>query len=47
MTDEIQRLKDLSAKRCERLNSAVSLLNKLSDNDTAEAALKTCEEIDE
>jgi uncharacterized protein Yka (UPF0111/DUF47 family) len=33
-------------KCCERLKSAVGLLNKLSDNDTAEAALKTCEEID-
>jgi uncharacterized protein len=46
MTDEIKRLTDLSVKCCERLKSAVSLLNKLSDNDTAEAALKTCEEID-
>jgi uncharacterized protein len=46
MTDEIKRLTDLSVKCCERLKSAVGLLNKLSDNDTAEAALKTCEEID-
>ncbi len=46
MTDEIKRLTDLSVKCCERLKSAVSLLSQLSDNDTAEAALKTCEEID-
>ncbi len=46
MTDEIKRLTDLSVKCCERLKTAVGLLNKLSDNDTAEAALKTCEEID-
>jgi uncharacterized protein len=46
MTDEIKRLTDLSVKCCERVKSAVGLLNKLSDNDTAEAALKTCEEID-
>jgi uncharacterized protein len=46
MTDEIKRLTDLSVKCCERLKSAVGLLSKLSDNDTAEAALKTCEEID-
>jgi uncharacterized protein len=46
MTDEIKRLTDLSVKCCERLKDAVSLLSKLSDNDTAEAALKTCEEID-
>jgi uncharacterized protein len=46
MTDEIKRLTDLSVKCCERLKSAVGLLSQLSDNDTAEAALKTCEEID-
>jgi uncharacterized protein len=46
MTDEIKRLTDLSVKCCERLKDAVSLLSKLSDADTAEAALKTCEEID-
>ncbi len=46
MTVEIKRLTDLSVKCCERLKTAVGLLSKLSDNDTAEAALKTCEEID-
>jgi uncharacterized protein Yka (UPF0111/DUF47 family) len=46
MNDEIVRLTDLSVKCCERLRDAVNLLEKLSDNGTAEAALKTCEEID-
>ncbi len=46
MTDEISRLTDLSVKCCERLQSAVKLLNKLADPATADAALKTCEEID-
>lgn len=46
MTEEISRLTDLSVKCCERLRAAVNLLNKLADPATAEAALKTCEEID-
>ncbi|MFM2112148.1 MAG: hypothetical protein RLZZ271_808 [Pseudomonadota bacterium] len=46
MTDEIKRLTDLSLKCCERLRDAVKLIDKLSDPATAEAALKTCEEID-
>ncbi|MFI5446783.1 DUF47 domain-containing protein [Polaromonas sp. UC242_47] len=46
MTDEIVRLTDLSVKCCERLKDAVALIDKLSDAATAEAALKTCEEID-
>ncbi|MDB5857018.1 MAG: hypothetical protein JWQ76_707, partial [Ramlibacter sp.] len=46
MTDEISRLTDLSVRCCERVKEAVGLLAKLSDNNTAEAALKTCEEID-
>jgi uncharacterized protein len=46
MTDEIKRLTDLSIKCCERLKHAVSLLPQISDAATAEAALKTCEEID-
>jgi uncharacterized protein Yka (UPF0111/DUF47 family) len=33
-------------KCCERLRDAVYLLEKISDHPTAEAALKTCEEID-
>lgn len=46
MTDEVLRLGDLSAKCCERVQHAVSLLPKISQPDTAEAAIKTCEEID-
>ena len=46
MTEEITRLTDLSVKCCERLQAAVRLLSRLADPGTAEAALKTCEEID-
>ncbi|WP_443089215.1 DUF47 domain-containing protein [Xylophilus sp.] len=46
MTEEITRLSDLSLKCCERLRDAVRLLDKLADPSTAEAALKTGEEID-
>jgi uncharacterized protein len=46
MTEEISRLTDLSVKCCERLKHAVGLLEKISEPSTAEAALKTCEEID-
>jgi uncharacterized protein len=46
MTDEIKRLTDVSLRCCERLKDAVSLISKLNDPATAEAALKTCEEID-
>ena len=46
MTEEITRLTDLSVKCCERVKEAVSLLGKLSNPASAEAALKTCEEID-
>jgi predicted phosphate transport protein (TIGR00153 family) len=46
MTEEITRLTDLSVKCCERVKDAVYLLAKVADPGTAEAALKTCEEID-
>lgn len=46
MTDEVLRLGDLSAKCCERVQHAVSLLPQISRHDAAEAAIKTCEEID-
>jgi uncharacterized protein len=46
MTDEISRLTDLSVKSCERVKEAVYMMGKLADAATAEAALKTCEEID-
>jgi predicted phosphate transport protein (TIGR00153 family) len=46
MTEEVIRLGEISAKCCERVQHAVTLLPKLSDASTAEAAIKTCEEID-
>ncbi|MEO8309983.1 MAG: DUF47 domain-containing protein [Caldimonas sp.] len=46
MNDDILRLGDLSAKCCERVQHAVSLLSTISQPDVAQAALKTCEEID-
>ncbi len=46
MTEEIHRLTDLSVRCCERVRYAVSLIPDLSTAATAEAALKTCEEID-
>ena len=36
----------LSAKCCERVQHAVSLLPRISQAEAAEAAIKTCEEID-
>ena len=46
MTEDVLRLGDLSAKCCERVQHAVSLLPKISRTEVAEAAIKTCEEID-
>jgi uncharacterized protein len=46
MTDDIKRLTEISVKCCERLAAAVKMLSTISDKHTAEAALKTCEEID-
>ncbi len=45
-TDEILRLTDISLKCCDRLKDAVYMLGSIADAKTAEAALKTCEEID-
>ncbi|WP_290873485.1 DUF47 domain-containing protein [Aquabacterium sp.] len=47
MTDEIVRLTDLCVKSVERLKDAVALLHDIGDPETAAAALKTCEEIDQ
>ena len=47
MTDEIERLTDLCVKSAERLKDAVALLHDIGDAKTAQAALKTCEEIDQ
>ena len=46
MTEEIWRLTDLSVKCCERVKEAVYMLANIAEPATAEAALKTCEEID-
>ena len=46
MTDEITRLTDLSVRCCERVKEAVYMIGDLATASTAEAALKTCEEID-
>ena len=46
MTEEVLRLGDISAKCCERVQHAVSLLPKINHHEVAEAAIKTCEEID-
>jgi predicted phosphate transport protein (TIGR00153 family) len=46
MTEEVLRLGDLSARCCERVRHAVTLLPTLSQAGSAEAAIKTCEEID-
>jgi predicted phosphate transport protein (TIGR00153 family) len=47
MTEEITRLTDLSVKCCQRVGHAVSLIPEISKPSVAEAALKTCEEIDQ
>jgi predicted phosphate transport protein (TIGR00153 family) len=46
LSDEVVRLGDLSVRCCDRVQHVVSLLSKLSQPAVAEAALKTCEEID-
>ncbi len=47
MTDEIVRLTDVSVKCCERVRDAIKLLARIAEPSVAEAALKTCEEIDQ
>ncbi len=46
VTPEVINLTEISLKACERVKYAISLLSAISDQHTAEAALKTCEEID-
>jgi uncharacterized protein len=46
VTAEVLRLAELAAKCCERVAHVVTLLPRLGKADVAEAALKTCEEID-
>jgi uncharacterized protein len=46
MTEEIRRLTDISVRCCARMQDAIKMIPKVSDPSVAEAALKTCEEID-
>ncbi|MDT7835787.1 DUF47 domain-containing protein [Aquabacterium sp. OR-4] len=46
MNEDVVRLAEISARCCERVQHAVTLLPKLNQAAVAEAALKTCEEID-
>jgi len=46
VSEDVVRLGEISAKCCERVQHVVGLLPKLSQPAVAEAALKTCEEID-
>jgi uncharacterized protein len=46
VSEDVLRLGEISVKCCERVQHAVSLLPKISEVSVAEAALKTCEEID-
>ena len=46
VSDDVLRLGEISVKCCERVQHVVSLLPQLSKASVAEAALKTCEEID-
>jgi predicted phosphate transport protein (TIGR00153 family) len=47
MTEAIVSLTDISSKCCLRLQSVVKLLDKIGEQANSEAALKTCEEIDQ
>ena len=46
VSEDVLRLGEISAKCCERVQHVVTLLPKLNQASVAEAALKTCEEID-
>jgi len=47
LTDEVLRLGEISVKCCERVQHAVSLLPRLSQAAVADAAVRTCSEIDQ
>jgi predicted phosphate transport protein (TIGR00153 family) len=47
VTDEVLRLAELSAKCCERVAYVVTLLPNIGQAEVIDAALKTCEEIDQ
>ena len=46
ISEDVLRLSEISLKCCERVQQVVSLLPKLSQPSVAEAAIKTCREID-
>jgi uncharacterized protein len=46
MNDDMERLSDLAVKCCERVKHVVSLLPKIGDAEVADAAIRTCDEID-
>ncbi len=46
VSEDVLRLGEISVKCCERVQHVVSLLPKLSQAQVADAAVKTCEEID-
>lgn len=46
LSADVVRLSEISVRCCERVQHVVTLLPKLRDAEVAEAALKTCEEID-
>jgi uncharacterized protein len=46
VSEDVLRLGEISARCCERVQHVVSLLPQLNQASVAEAALKTCEEID-
>ena len=46
VSEDVVRLGEISARCCERVQHAVSLLPRLNQPAVAEAAIKTCEEID-
>jgi len=46
LSEDVLRLCEISVRCCERVQHAVSLLPRLKDPEVAEAAIKTCGEID-
>jgi predicted phosphate transport protein (TIGR00153 family) len=46
ISEDVLRLCEISVRCCERVQHVVTLLPRLRDPESAEAALKTCEEID-
>ena len=46
VNEDVVRLSEISVKCCERVQHAVSLLPRLNQAEVAEAAIKTCGEID-